>query len=173
MGKTRFRYPTNHIEADNRLSWLMGRLDKTYGKNAFYVHLKRNDNATAESFANRYQHGIIKAYRETILLGCTGDCDLLALSLDYCDTANSNIVLFLNDKPNMMNFSLESAKKDFPVFWHRIGAEGDLDSALCEFDTPYNAHQRYSSSPSESVVVRAAGKFRRIAKTLPHFIANA
>src|SRR5262245_39334592 len=66
VGPDRLDYPPNHIEADNRLSWFLGRLERTYGNDAFYVHLKRQDAATARSFAQRYQYGIIKAYRDAI-----------------------------------------------------------------------------------------------------------
>ena len=30
-GDARLDYPDRHIEADNRLSWLLGRLDRQYG----------------------------------------------------------------------------------------------------------------------------------------------
>ncbi len=42
LAEARLDYPENHIEADDRLSWFLGRLDKQYGNSAFYVHLKRN-----------------------------------------------------------------------------------------------------------------------------------
>ena len=47
-------YPENHIEIDNRLSWMLGLLDKEYGDHAFYVHLIRNREETARSFLNRW-----------------------------------------------------------------------------------------------------------------------
>jgi hypothetical protein len=50
IGKERLLYTQNHIEADNRLSWFLGKLDKSYGNDAFYVHLRRNDLGTAQSF---------------------------------------------------------------------------------------------------------------------------
>ena len=42
IGNLRLAYPPSHIEVDNRLSWFLGRLDCTYGKNACYVHLQRD-----------------------------------------------------------------------------------------------------------------------------------
>ena len=69
LGDSRFAYPENHIEVDNRLSWLLGRLDRAYGDDAFYVHLRRPDQQVAASFLNRYRGGIIRAYRgEGILM---------------------------------------------------------------------------------------------------------
>lgn len=139
LGEERLKYPSNHIEADNRLSWFLGKLDKYYGKNAIYVHLKRNDHDTARSFVRRYSGGIIKAYREEVLWRLPQNSDPMAISLDYCDTVNSNIELFLKDKPKQMNFYLENANKDFQTFWNLIGAEGNFTAALSEFNVKYNS----------------------------------
>ena len=139
IGAARFSYPDNHIEADNRLSWFLGRLDKCYGDNAVYVHLTRNNKATANSFVNRYSFGIIEAYRDAILMNLPAESDPMSVSLDYCDTVNSNIDLFLKDKTKKMDFRLEEAKHDFKRFWEFIGAEGNIDGALQEFDVSYNA----------------------------------
>lgn len=140
IGEERLKFPPDHIEADNRLSWFLGRLGKAYGDSAFYVHLKRNDLDTAQSFINRYDRGIINAYRGTILarhrLPNPGPLDVC---LDYCDTVNSNIEVFLSDKTKKTNVSLENAKEDFEIFWDLIGAKGDLRAALCEWDKIYNA----------------------------------
>jgi hypothetical protein len=139
IGAERLAYPDRHIEADNRLSWLLGRLDQAYGAAAFYVHLSREREATAASFARRREFGIMKAYREGILLeGEAGQSDH-DLACDYIDTVEANIALFLRDKPNQMAFSLENARADFMAFWRRIGAQGDLDLALSEWDSRYNA----------------------------------
>jgi len=83
IGKQRLNYPDNHIEADNRLSWFLGRLDKEYGDDAFYVHLSRDLKQTAESFAKREDYGIMKAYKEGVLLG--GDKEQLSydIAVDY------------------------------------------------------------------------------------------
>jgi hypothetical protein len=140
LGEERLNYPKHHIEADNRLSWLLGRLDRKYEDNAIYVHLKRNISDTAASFVKRYSGGIIKAYRGSgIIMGLPEDSDPLSVAIDYCNTVNANIELFLKDKTRRMKFSLESAKQDLPIFWELIGAEGNIDKALLEFDVRYNA----------------------------------
>jgi len=83
LGEEHFDYPENHIEADNRLSWLLGRLERAYGDDAIYVHLKRNENDTAHSFTLRYQAGIIKAYRAPgILMGLPEETDHMSVCLD-------------------------------------------------------------------------------------------
>lgn len=139
IGDMRLAYPDDHIEADNRLSWILGRLDQKYGDRAFYVHLSRDRELTADSFARRKEMGIMKAYHEGILLGGEEMQGAQDIALDYIDTVESNITLFLKDKSQKMLFSLENAKADFALFWERIGAEGDLQKALLEWDTSYNA----------------------------------
>ncbi|NWO04465.1 MAG: hypothetical protein HLX50_01800 [Alteromonadaceae bacterium] len=140
IGSGRFEYPNNHIEVDNRLSWLLGRLDKEFGNSAFYVHLKRNREQVAESFTRRYAGGIIKAYRGSgIIMGLPEETSPMSVALDYCDTIDSNIELFLKDKSQKMDFWLESYANDFAKFWQAIGAEGDLERALSEFSVMHNA----------------------------------
>jgi hypothetical protein len=139
LGEQRLAYPPNHIEADNRLSWVLGRLDAAYGERAYYVHLARDTAATAASFAQRSRFGIMQAYREGILLHDRPRASDLALAEDYLRTVEANIALFLRGKPHQMSFSLECAKHDFRQFWDWIGAEGDWAAALAEWDTAHNA----------------------------------
>lgn len=138
-GSKRFHYPINHIEADNRISWLLGRLDNIYADNAFYVHLSRNPLDTAQSFSRRIDFGIMKAYEQGILLHEQHLKPSLDIANDYLETVDSNIKLFLRDKSRTMDISLETIKDDFTEFWDRINAEGDLDEALNEWEINYNA----------------------------------
>ena len=139
IGESRLAYPENHIEADNRLSWILGRLDAAYGDDAFYVHLSRETNKTAESFARRNDFGIMKAYREGILMQEEQSDSALELAQDYIETIESNITLFLKDKTHTLEFSLENAEQDFKRFWKLINAKGDFEAALSEWNTSYNA----------------------------------
>lgn len=141
-GPTRLAYPANHIESDNRLSWFLGRLDQCYGDRAFYVHLQRDPEQVARSYATRLLPGmIIPAYAQGIYLGLQPPRDESALELarDYVETVTANISLFLKDKTRKMDVHLANAKRDFSGFWNAIGAKGDLSAALAEFDTNYNA----------------------------------
>lgn len=147
-GPDRLKYPQRHIEADNRLSWFLGRLDREYGPNAFYVHLRRDDFKTAASLLNRYHGGIMRAYSTGILMRKDAQHDPHVVCLDYCDTVNSNIECFLKDKPLKLTMRLENAKVDFRMFWERIGAQGDLKAALGEWDVRHNPS-------SDSIVYRA------------------
>jgi len=139
IGGQRLDYPKNHIEADNRLSWLLGRLDKSYGDDAFYVHLKRRPQDTASSFAKRIDFGILKAYEQGVLMHDTHQLPANDIASDYIETTNSNIELFLKDKTHKMLISLETVQTDFTDFWQRIGAQGNCDDALNEWRINYNA----------------------------------
>jgi hypothetical protein len=141
-GEARLAYPPDHIESDNRLAWFLGRLERQFPRDVFYVHLQREREAVARSYAKRLDPGMIMAaYAHGIYLGLPGPlrADPIALALDYVDTVTANIDLFLRGRDNRMDLRLEDAKQAFPDFWARIGAEGDLEAALAEFDVRHNA----------------------------------
>jgi hypothetical protein len=142
LGDARFAYPDHHIEADNRLSWLLGRLDRAYGDNARYIHLQRAPEKVAASHVQRYSHGIIKAYRQGIIRGLDEQADPFEVSMDYCDTVTENIRCFLKDKTHTMEFHLEHAERDFRRMWEFIGAEGDLQAAVAAMLQPHNATRK-------------------------------
>lgn len=158
LGAERFAYPDNHIEADNRLAWLLGRLDSTFGERAFYVHLTRDPSAVARSFDQRWnvKLGIISAYRNGILSGA-GDAAPLDVCVDLVKTIDSNIEMFLRDKPLKMRFELEAAHENWSTFWDRIGARGDLQKSLQEWNVAHNA-----TPEKKSIARRAAGRALRL-----------
>lgn len=132
VGEERLQYPDRHIEADNRLSWFLGRLDQEYGIQAYYVHLVRDKNDTARSFNKRWDNdfSIISAYNSGILMRGLGDYEIC---LDYWDTVNANIRMFLKDKHMKCIVELENYESGFRKFWEDIGAVGDLSAALHEW----------------------------------------
>lgn len=141
-GARRFAYAENHVEVDNRLAWCLGRLDQAYGDNAHYVHLIRDPAAVAQSFVGRQNYGLIKAYRETLLLNLVlraPKTDIRAIADDMIDTITANIRHFLRDKTHVMTLHLEEIEQSFPAFWHWIGATGDLEAALTEWRVRHNA----------------------------------
>lgn len=150
LGVARLQYADNHIEVDNRLSWLLGRLDDRYGNEAFYVHLTRDETETARSFHRRWtgRHSIVRAYAEGIL---SSDDKTEEVCADLCQTVDSNIRHFLRGKSHVLEFHLEQAAEQFRTFWAAIHAEGDLDAALAEFKTQHNA----SPTPRLSAVPHA------------------
>ncbi len=139
IGAERLAYPENHIEADNRLCWLLGRLERAYGDQAHYVHLTRRREEVAASFVKRMDYGIMRAWRDGVLLEGEPDQTPTGFALDYLDTVEANIGCFLRDKTRQTVVRLEHAREDFPRFWEAIGARGDLAMALTEWDTRHNA----------------------------------
>lgn len=138
LGEERINFSDQHIEVDNRLSWFLGKLDEKYGKTAFYVHLLREREATARSFMQRWdmKGSIIHAYAESVLMGVKAQAE--DICLDYVDTVNANIRHFLKDKPRQMTVQQEQIQSDFELFWQKIGAMGNLQAALAEFDARHN-----------------------------------
>lgn len=141
-GPQRFVFPARHIEIDNRLSWVLGRLDRVWGDDAAYVHLQRDPEEVAKSFAARAAQGILKAYKTEILYRAQvrrPRTALITYCRDYVDTVNSNITMFLKDKTHVMDMQLETLEADFNRFCGWIGAEGDLNAARAELGIRHNA----------------------------------
>jgi len=176
IGESHFRYPNNHIESDNRLVWFLGKLEHYYGDNAAYVHLRRNENDTAQSFTKRYDEGIIAAYRSAILMGTSEYVDPMDVAIDYCNTVNANIEAFLRNKSKQMTFHLENASADFERFWEFVGAKGNKAAAIKHWGVSYNATDRNQSlalSSRERFVPRLRRKIGRVFQKLPSFLRNA
>ena len=142
IGPARLAYPPNHIEVDNRLSWMLGRLDAAYGPNAKYVHLTRDPTEVARSFGYRWRIkvGIISAYRNGVLKGTEESKP--EVCADYVETVTANILSFMKHVPQHMDFDLNCAEDDWRLFWDWIGAEGDFDASLREWSTAHNATGR-------------------------------
>ena len=143
LGEDRLAYPGNHIEADNRLSWMLGPLDDKYGDSAIYIHLTRNKEDTVKSFNRRWSErtSIVRAYSEGVLkipVETLSKTELAEVCANYYDTVNTNILHFLSNKSQVLTVSLEEVEFDFTNFWEQIHAEGDLDLALKELATHHN-----------------------------------
>jgi hypothetical protein len=171
--KNRVEYPEDHIEIDNHLAWFLGRLDERYGDNAFYVHLKRDLEETARSRMEREEGkvdpGLMWAYGKRLIWE-NESASLLEVSKHYCKTVNKNIDLFLKDKKRVMEFNLESSSSDFQEFWNKIGAQGDLGSALSEWERRYNATIPITRPKKKVTIKRGIGyaisKFKRMMKSI-------
>lgn len=153
IGPERLKYPEDHIEIDNRLSWFLGLLDEKYGNRACYVHLVREREKTVKSHNKRwnYHNSIIRAFCKGILMNRIEKLDRKArkrVAEIYYDTVNANIRSFLKDKDNAMTIRLETAKKDFAAFWEMIDAEGDFRKATQEFE---KTHNRTGSEEKSSI----------------------
>lgn len=149
VGPERLAYPKDHIEIDNRLAWFPGRLAAAYGDEAFYVHLRRDEEATAASFAKRWNKPAMRAWRKGILWDVDPGIDRTALALDLVRTMNSNIELYLRDRPQTMSIDIEDAQAAFGDFWTRIGAEGDLDAARAELSVRHHEGKARRTTPRQ------------------------
>lgn len=169
LGPTRLHYPPNHIESDNRLSWFLGRLDEAYSDDAFYVHLTRDSALVAKSYSRlTYRGGIMQAYYDGILMRLGRNADRKPpselweeIGLDLCATVDANIRLFLKDKTNTTILRIETAKEDFGRFMDRIGAEGDRESALAEWDVRHNKDM-YTPASTRTISHRINRKIQRV-----------
>lgn len=127
-------YPDNHIEVDNRLSWLMPMLAAQYGDAAYYVHLIRNEEDTARSLRRR------RVTRNFLRLVYSTKQKLHLDSLDagriYYHTVNGNISAFLANKPHTV-IHIEEPHKAFDEFWHAIGATGNATRAHADLNKRY------------------------------------
>jgi hypothetical protein len=150
VGPARLAWPDRHIEVDNRLAWLLGRLGEAYGDEARYVHLLRDPEAVAQSYARRWQAPLIRTYRRGILYEVDDEADRLAVARDLVDTMRANIEAFLATRRDVMRIRIEEAVALFPAFWEWIGAEGDLAAALGELGKRY--HEGGGAAPSGPVV---------------------
>jgi len=158
LADERLNYPSNHIEADNRLTWFLGQLDQKYGNNAFYIHLQRERTGTVTSYARRWDSNvtIVRGFGESILIRRAhqlSDIEKLQISCDYYDAANANIALFLKDKTQKMEMHLETLETDFAIFWKKISAQGDFETALSDIKQKYNASEQPESHAAQRQAV--------------------
>lgn len=167
FGKDRWNYPDNHIEADNRLSWHLGQLNKYYGDEPFFVHLKRDREQLAQSFLKRYYMptSIIDSFCEGIRLTpvhTLSDTERLQACYDYIDTVDHNIEHFLADKSNVLTIHLESIEKDFLDFWERIDAIGNKEDALTQLKQRHNNSTKRKLNLGYRLKLLAANEWQHI-----------
>jgi hypothetical protein len=144
------KFPENHVEVDNRLSWFLGTLEKNYGKEAFYVHLLRRPEEVARSLMVRGEESILFSFTFGILQYFSEARNLsneqrYEIGFQYWDTVNNNIELFLRDKPHQITMWLHDINDPFRQFWRSIGAEGDLEAAIAEWEIHHNATKSWNS----------------------------
>jgi len=177
IGQQRLDYPDHHIEADNRLAWFLGRLDEAYGDDPFFVHLTRFRQRVAESYARRADFGLMHAYKNGILgYPERTNYDAIDVALDAYDTIDANIRFFLRNKPRTMQLSLENAAVEFGEYWSRIGAEGNYQAALAEWQSKTNTSEELAQkrrTRRTPLYRRFPRKLGRILTGVPMYLRNA
>lgn len=142
----RLDYPDQHIEVDNRLSFMLGSLYKRYPDD-FYVHLRRDREAVVRSYTKRFhtRAGIMRAYANGIVQNTRVPSDPAQrrrLAQLYVDATEDNIALFLSGVgPRQAYVEIDGSAVSSDLFhlWQSIGAEGDLSAAQAELTKHYNA----------------------------------
>jgi hypothetical protein len=136
--EARLKYPANHIEADNRLSFFLGLLDKLYGSETYYVHLKRDVRATAASYIKRKSpRTLYKNFNRGILYKKDIKTNALRDMIQSVVAINANISHFLKDKKHSV-INIENPETEFALFCGHIRADINLKSAANEFKKRYN-----------------------------------
>lgn len=133
----RLAYPDDHVEVDNRLSWFLGLLGRHY-PDALYVHLTRDAEATAVSYAARKVRSasLVEAFGNGILR-TPPPLDRLEASRLLVETVNANITEFLSGREHL-TLRLEDLPDGFNRLWARLGAAGDRDAANSELTIRHN-----------------------------------
>lgn len=144
----RLDYPDNHIEADNRLSWMLGALDDRYADEPIYVHLTRDRLETAKSFNKRWEwrHSAIRMFVEGICMTppeSLSEQERLEACLQYVDTVNANIRQFLKDKTRVVEVTLEEIEYGFRKLCKVVGVDPSREA----IDQLKVAHNRSRSIP--------------------------
>ena len=143
LDETRFDYPDNHIEADNRLSWFLGDLGTRFNNDTLFVHLLRNKEDTTISLNKRWhEYSINRAFVTAICMSSIdklSETEKLKACGFYYDTVNNNIRHFLLNQQKKLTINLENIKDDFASFWTLIDAKGDFQAALADLVIHYNA----------------------------------
>lgn len=143
LGEDRFAFPNNHIEVDNRLIWDLGRLEKHYGDNAYFIYLKRESKKISKSFIKRtyYPNSIFKAYCDGVKKTPTEKTnakELKELSEDFVDNMTHSIEAFIKRQPRKLTIDIDHISTDFKRLWDFIGAEGDYQAAINTFNKKHN-----------------------------------
>lgn len=145
--------PDDHIVIDNRLSFHLGSINEYFGNRRFYfVWLRRNRKAVAESFAKRFDnsYGIISMHYRSIMQRYKSDPNKLdhktklIIANDYIEMVENNIKLFLIsamsnfNEDNLQIIEIENINLEFPLFCKNIKAKVDINLAMREFTKMYN-----------------------------------
>lgn len=137
LAEEKLKYPWYHIEVDNRLTWMLGLLAR-HSENAFFVYLYRSPSKVGASYNKRWhiRHGIMRAYAQGVLMRPVHLNDV-EVCTDYAKCVDANIRDFLRDRAHVV-IDIDDPGVGFTMFWGAIGAEGDIEAALREFEFSLN-----------------------------------
>lgn len=159
----RLDYPDQHVEADLTLTYLLGSLARRFDDgDTLYIHLRRDPEATALSWAKRVpdreswplwlrkELGLVAKRRHRQTLGHAiahqffGDArrldavQTLEACRSYVTMVDDQITEFLQHHRGLV-IQLEDPVSDFEQVWERAGMEGDVTLGVAEYGTRHNA----------------------------------
>lgn len=139
--KNRLGFPDQHIEIDHRLAWFLGTIDIMYRDEPVYVHLTRNPEKVARSWAAKSGHkpGQAATWSETVIYQPESKIKPLDAARLMVESVNHNIDLFLKDKTKVVRMRIEDPHDAFDEFWDLIGATGNKRKAHEELKVKHNA----------------------------------
>lgn len=127
-------YADNHIEVNPYLSWFLPVLVESY-PDALFIHLRRHKEEVVNSWVRRGKSYIPGRFPK--MLGVPTDDFRRVCEIQY-DVTTRNIEL-MADHCNLHTLWLHEIKDQWRAFWDRVGARGDFEGSLAEWDTKYNA----------------------------------
>jgi len=161
------KYPDNHIEVNNRLTWWVGLLDKKF-PDAKYVYLTRDPEAVAishEKNCMKKPARIIEYWRRTMRMGwkkhkagnpkLRNERPAIVDCREYVAACNGLIEVFLrspkrNGEPRDWFHVDIDDPESFRRFWLWAGLEGDLDKAMDVFNIRTNVRNGpHKAGPKE------------------------
>jgi hypothetical protein len=146
----------HHIEVDDRLSWLLPVLERLHGADAYYVHLWRDPGKVVRSYTKPTPAEKLKVSAS----------DAERAGALCVEVINKNIEHFLAGKPHQIFIDIDRPAEKFRRFLEEIGAEGDLDAAVAEFEKIHDPegrsrlgyHIRNFIYEAKLLMLRAAGR---------------
>ena len=127
-----YQYPDRHIEVSHLL--VVGiPFIRQHFPDSVWVHLTRSREACIQSIRGQLWGEVAAWSREWYLT------DHPALVYEAAQAYYDRVIELCQVLlPDAITIPIERAREWFPYFWHKIGAEGDMDAALNEFDRAYN-----------------------------------
>lgn len=129
LARDRFPYPDRHVEADNRLAWMLGHLYHHHGDaTSLIVIVERDIPEIGRSYARRYltPDGLARAWSDGIIRSGRRDEDTAA---DMAETVYANLALCHVLFPRVMVVQQSDLGPGLEAVWRTAAMTGDLAEA--------------------------------------------
>lgn len=169
----RLAYPVNHIEVDNRLVHYLELLERDFGERAAYIHLRRDQQAIADSYLKRWNLTVsaVRAHQVSTLLrpGYCSRAEAYTYALDYVSLVDQRIEAFLSRQRHTETIELANIEEDFERIWKAFDLAGDLQKAIESLSKRENQNVHHAPRKRASRVVSKAS---RLVNSFPSFVRD-